>query len=228
MRFASPDRTAMRQPVYSGFRSPDDTIVPRAGLVPRRGRPVMPPVSALTAMTAPDAQFSAALLALPPRLRRYARMLARDTATADDLVQDTLERAWSHHHQWLPGSDLRAWLFSILHNRRIDLLRASQRLQSLDDDDAPVNLEQLAATAPPADDRLGAIDLQRAFERLSEEHREVLVLVAVEQLSYEETARTLGVPIGTVMSRLSRARQRLRVELSADDPPAAARLTRVK
>jgi RNA polymerase sigma-70 factor (ECF subfamily) len=79
----------------------------------------------------------------------------------------------------------------------------------------------------PADDRLGVIDLQRALERLSPEHREVLLLVAVEQFSYDETAMALGLPVGTVMSRLSRARQRLRAEL-ADAAPRAGHLTRVK
>ncbi len=179
-------------------------------------------------VSVPDAKFSTQLLALLPRLRRYARMLTSDSASADDLVQDTIERAWSRHQQWLPGSDLRAWLFSILHNRRIDLLRGSKRMQSLDDESAPLSLDELMSHPAPADDRLGSLDLQRAFERLSEEHREVLMLVAVEQFSYDETALALAVPIGTVMSRLSRARARLRLELAAGEAPAATRLARVK
>jgi RNA polymerase sigma-70 factor (ECF subfamily) len=174
----------------------------------------------------PDAHFAQALLGLLPRLRRYARLLCPDTHSADDLVQDTIERAWARHQQWQPGSDLRAWLFAILHNRRIDLLRGAPMLHSLDDEQSATR-DELAATPAPADDRLGVIDLQRALERLSPEHREVLLLVAVEQFSYDETALALGLPIGTVMSRLSRARQRLRAEL-ADAAPRAGHLTRVK
>ncbi len=212
------------QPVYSVHRTLADEAPGIAA--PRRSAMLYTPIAPVS-VTLPDAQFSSALLQLLPRLRRYARMLTQDTASADDLVQDTIERAWVHHQQWQPGSDLRAWLFSILHNRRIDLLRSSQRMQSLDDDSAPLTLDDISSQPAPADDRLGAIDLQRAFERLSDEHREVLVLIAVEQLSYDEAARAMDVPIGTVMSRLSRARQRLRVELGGD-VPATARLTRVK
>ena len=224
MMAVGPAHAQAYQPVYSGHR----TIANGASrITARHDRASLRPPSDHAAVTLPDAQFSSALLALLPRLRRYARMLTRDSASADDLVQDTVERAWSHHQQWQPGSDLRAWLFSILHNRRIDLLRGSQRLQSLDDDSAALSLDDIAGQPAPTDDRLGAIDLQRAFERLSDEHREVLMLVAVVQLSYVETARALGVPMGTVMSRLSRARQRLRLELG-DDAPATARLTRIK
>jgi len=223
-----PTHVAACLPVYCVFSDPSRPFVPTALSLRKAGRlPGRQTVEHLP-VTAPDARFSDALLALLPRLRRYARMLSGDPASADDLVQDTIERAWSHHHQWQPGTDLRAWLFSIMHNRRIDLLRGSQRMQSLDDDGATVSLEDLASEAAPADDRLGAIDLQRAFERLSEEHREVLMLVAVEQLSYDDAARSMAVPIGTVMSRLSRARQKLRQALAADESPAGARLTRVK
>ena len=174
----------------------------------------------------PSPEFSLALVGLLPRLRRYARVLARESGTADDLVQDTLERAWSRHAQWRPGSDLRAWMFSIMHNRWVDLTRAD-RLAPLDvlDDATPEPVSE----NPPAFD---GIDLQRGFERLSPEHREVLMLVAVEEMSYEEAAYALGVPIGTVMSRLSRARRRLRSELEdtghRDQGPGATRLTRIK
>ena len=224
MMAVGPAHTQVWLPVYSGHRTIADGA---PSITARHDRASHRPPTDHASVTPPDAQFSSALLELLPRLRRYARMLTHDSASADDLVQDTVERAWSHHQQWQPGSDLRAWLFSILHNRRIDLLRSSQRLQSLDDESAPLSLDEITSPPSPADDRLGAIDLQRAFERLSDEHREVLVLVAIEQLSYDETARTLGVPIGTVMSRLSRARQRLRFELG-DDAPATARLTRIK
>ncbi len=179
----------------------------------------------------PSPEFSLELIALLPRLRRYARVLTGEPAGADDLVQDTLERALERHHQWQPGSDLRAWLFSIMHNRRIDVVRRD-RYTSLDDDAHAAQAEPAAAGF----DTFESIDLQRAFERLGDEHREVLALVAIEQLSYEEAAGALGVPIGTVMSRLSRARQRLRAllagEASGRGPDRAAapqpHLTRIK
>jgi len=180
--------------------------------------------------TSPSPEFSLELVALLPRLRRYARTLARDGAIADDLVQDTLERAWARHRQWRPGTDLRAWLFAIMHNRRIDLARGDRFVVASHDNEAPAEPHQV----PPPAGLIDGIDLQRAFARLSAEHREVLMLVGVEQLSYQEAARSLGVPIGTVMSRLSRARARLREELdprdargSGDGDPAP-RLTRIK
>jgi RNA polymerase sigma-70 factor (ECF subfamily) len=140
-----------------------------------------------------------------PRLRRYARALSGDRYSADDLVQDTLERAWNKYHLWRPGSDLRAWLFAIMHNVFVNQMR-SRRLeleQPMEDPPAP----QVRATQA---DAIELADLERALNRLSAEHREVLLLVAVEQMKYEEVASTLDIPVGTVMSRLSRARERLR------------------
>lgn len=175
----------------------------------------------------PNPEFSLELVALLPRLRRYARVLTGDRYAADDLVQDTLERAWTRHRQWRPGSDLRAWLFAIMHNRRIDLAR-SERFG------AAAGEEPVPAAPLPGPTAVDGLDLQRAFARLSTEHRVVLMLVGVEQLSYGEAAEALGLPIGTVMSRLSRARARLRDELDAGatDPSLPTdrnpRLTRVK
>ena len=177
----------------------------------------------------PSPEFSLELIALLPRLRRYARLLTGDRHAADDLVQDTLERAWARHLQWRPGSDLRAWMFSIMHNRRVDLARG-ERFSPLEHAGEPI------ADDPPSGEAatpVEPLDLQRAFDRLGAEHRQVLTLVAVEQLSYEETAQALGVPIGTVMSRLSRARQKLRIELAGGGSPIAAgggrqHLTRIK
>ncbi len=143
-----------------------------------------------------------------PRLRRYARALAIDRYTADDLVQDTLERAWNKYHLWRQGSDLRAWLFAIMHNVFVNQLRS--RRQELEQ---PMEEPPSPAVRASQPDNLELADLQRALGRLSPEHREVLMLVAVEQMKYEEVARTLGVPAGTVMSRLSRARERLRQQL---------------
>ena len=158
-------------------------------------------------------------------------MLTGDRFAADDLVQDTLERAWTRHRQWRAGSDLRAWLFSIMHNRRVDVARGERFVAPLADADAHAVTEDASADSP-----IDPLDLQRAFASLSLEHREVLLLVAVEQLSYGEAATATGLPIGTVMSRLSRARARLRQALGepGDDARtpagdnAAPRLTRIK
>ena len=175
----------------------------------------------------PSPEFSLELIALLPRLRRYARTLAPDRFAADDLVQDTLERAWTRHRQWRPGTDLRAWLFAIMHNRRVDIARGDRLVVPAIDAEPPE-----LPTAPPGP--IDGLDLQRAYDRLSSEHREVLLLVGVEQLSYDEAAQALGVPIGTVMSRLSRARGRLRDELNASRPGqpdadgSTPRLTRIK
>ena len=177
----------------------------------------------------PDPEFSQALLALLPRLRRYARVLTRDGNGADDLAQDTLERAWSRHRQWRPGSDLRAWLFSIMHNRQVDLVRSSVLHPDGHRSPSPEDGESIRQAAEaPASPPIEAIDLKRGFERLSDEHRQVLLLIAVEQMSYAEAADALGVPVGTVMSRLSRARALLRQELAGGAPGATPRLTRIK
>lgn len=140
-----------------------------------------------------------------PRLRRYARALTRDRSSVDDLVQDTLERALNKLHLWRPGSDMRAWLFSIMHNVFINQLRSPKPEVNFDLDGLPdvtVKATQI--------DRIELVEVERALHRISAEQREVLLLVTVEQMSYEETARALAIPIGTVMSRLSRARKNLR------------------
>jgi len=145
-----------------------------------------------------------------PRLRRYARALTGDRARADDLVQDTLERALIKFHLWQPGSDLRAWLFTIMHNVYINQLRAQPAGMSAMTDDDTMQL----AVRPTQSDRLEIMDLQAALLRLAEEQRDVLLLVGLEQMTYEEAAGVLGIPIGTVMSRLSRGRERLRALLA--------------
>ena len=152
-----------------------------------------------------------------PRLRRYARALVGDRALADDLVQDTLERAWSRAAQWrgeTNGASLHGWLLSIMHNLRMDQLRrASPDVQALDD-------ETLAQPVRAAQaDALEVRDLDRALRLLPEDQRTVLLLVTLEELPYAEVARLLHVPLGTVMSRLSRARERLRAILSGAAPP---------
>jgi RNA polymerase sigma-70 factor (ECF subfamily) len=149
----------------------------------------------------------AEIVAHIPRLRRYARALAGDSHRADDLVQDTLERALAKFHLWRRGSDLRAWLFTVMHNVFINQLKARREV-TLDD-----ALEDGLQSAPRSDP-LELRDLDAALGRLPPEQREVLLLVGLEQLSYAEVSKALGIPIGTVMSRLSRGRERLRVVIS--------------
>jgi len=144
------------------------------------------------------------LVDLIPRLRRYARALVGDRASADDLVQDTLERAWAKLHLYRRGTDLRAWLFTVMHNVHVNKVRATRATDTLDDE-----MPELALR-PPQGDALVVRDLDRAIALLPAEQRSVLLLVTLEDMSYDEVARTLGIPIGTVMSRLSRAREKLR------------------
>jgi len=152
-----------------------------------------------------------------PSLRRYARALTGDAWTADDLVQDTLERACSKWRLWVVGSDLRAWLFTLMHNIFVNQLRRSSRQAAAG---AMVDVDDVENELPaPEAATAQSLDLQRCLLRLPEDQRAVLLLVSLEDLSYEEVAKITGVPVGTVMSRLSRARSRLR-ELM--DVPATA------
>lgn len=170
--------------------------------------------------------FESDLLVWLPHLRRYARALTRDPAWADDLVQDTLERALSKW-RWGRGGNLRAWLLTLLHHRFIDQLR-SRREVAFDDEEAPWQ-QQPAATGEV--DGLLLRDVERALYRLPLEQREVLLLIALEELSYQEAAKVLKVPVGTVMSRLSRARERMRIlltEPAADATPGRPPLKVVK
>ncbi|HVL37593.1 MAG TPA: RNA polymerase sigma factor [Burkholderiales bacterium] len=160
------------------------------------------------------------LVELIPRLRRYARALVGDRAAADDLVQDTLERAWTKLHLYRRGTDLRAWLFTVMHNVHVNRIRALRPSEALDED-----LLEQSQHAPQAD-ALVMRDLDRAIARLPEDQRAVLLLVVLEEMSYEEVAQTLDVPIGTVMSRLSRAREKLRLMMFG--PSATAKLKVVK
>ncbi|HXU42833.1 MAG TPA: sigma-70 family RNA polymerase sigma factor [Burkholderiales bacterium] len=144
------------------------------------------------------------LVELIPRLRRYARALVGDRATADDLVQDTLERAWAKLHLYRRGTDLRAWLFTVMHNVHVNRVRAARATDQLEED-----MPELAQRASQGDALL-VRDLDRAISRLPDEQRAVLLLVTLEEMSYDTVARTLEIPIGTVMSRLSRAREKLR------------------
>lgn len=137
-----------------------------------------------------------------PNLRRYARALVADRDAADDLVQDTLERAVRKFRLWRPG-DLRAWLFSLMHNVFVNQLKARRIAPDAE-------LDENVAAPPPSATGDDIADLQWALLRLAPEQREILLLVALEDMTYAEVSRALGIPIGTVMSRLARGRERLR------------------
>ncbi|SDJ46327.1 sigma-70 family RNA polymerase sigma factor [Variovorax sp. OV700] len=161
-----------------------------------------------------------------PSLRRYARALTGDAWAADDLVQDTLERACGKWRLWRVGSDLRAWLFTVMHN-----IFASQRRRTppahsvvpLDD-----VAHELHGAVDSGRDVGSGLDLQRCLMQLPEEQRAVLLLVTLEDLSYAEVAKVLGIPAGTVMSRLSRARARLHELMDGAAVPSRPGLRRLK
>jgi RNA polymerase sigma-70 factor, ECF subfamily len=156
------------------------------------------------------------------RLRRYARALTRDVVAADDLVQDCLTRALDKLHLWQEGTDLRAWLFTILHNQYVNHVRRAVR------EGSAVGLsetEPLLTRPPHQGKRLELRDLERAIATLPEEQRAVILLVGLEGMRYEEVAAVLDVPVGTVRSRLSRGREALR-RLMGMEPEAVGGRTR--
>lgn len=168
-----------------------------------------------------------------PSLRRYARALTGDGWAADDLVQDTLERACGKWRLWTVGSNLRAWLFTLMHNLHASQARQTSRRAAML---AQVDIDEVSAelVAPLPADEL-ALDLQRCLLQLPEEQRAVLLLVCLEDMGYAQVARITGTPIGTVMSRLSRARSRMQALLNAPagaervgSGAATPRLTRLK
>lgn len=137
-------------------------------------------------------------------------------------MQDTLERAMVKFHLWRPDSDLRAWMFAIMHNVYINQVRANASAVVTGLDDETV----LPAVRATQNDWLEVRDLQVALSRVPDEQREVLLLVGLEQMTYEETAGALGIPIGTVMSRLSRARERLRALLAGGGAHSALKVVK--
>jgi RNA polymerase sigma-70 factor, ECF subfamily len=168
-----------------------------------------------------------------PRLRRYAWALTRDLCAADDLVQDCLTRALDKFGLWQPGTDLRAWLITILHNQHVNHIRRAAR------EGVAVGLnesEPLLSRAPQQATRLELRDLERAIAKLPEEQRSVVLLVGLEGMRYEQVAAILEVPVGTIRSRLSRGRDALRrltgivpeeeVESPMADPDDACRAAR--
>jgi len=162
-----------------------------------------------------------AILAEIPRLRRYARALLRDREAADDLVQDSLERAFSRLDNWRSGDSPQRWLFTIMHNLFIDQKRRVVRREVL-------SLSQDVAdsmVSPPTQfESVVSREVFEALQAIAPERREALLLVAVEGLTYAEAATVLGIATGTVMSRIARAREELRASL---DDAARRRTIRV-
>jgi len=158
-----------------------------------------------------------------PRLRRYARALTRNRDRADDLVQDTLSRALEKEQLWQTGTNLRAWLFTIMHNQNVNNVRRDVR------EFTAVEIERVSTTLPATTDPSASrkmVELDRALARLPLGQRQVILLVGLEGMSYEDTAGILGVPVGTVRSRLSRGRDTLRELLDMEERPAVAALPR--
>jgi RNA polymerase sigma-70 factor, ECF subfamily len=161
-----------------------------------------------------------------PRLRRYARALLNNRELADDLVQDTLERALSRIATFRSGSDLRAWLFAIMHNVFVNQVRrASARAQHVCVDSNDIDEREFAVPSTSIQS-LEVRDLDYALQRLPDDQREVVLLIGLEEMSYAEVAAALEIPIGTVMSRLSRGRERLRTLMSGAQPDAKLKVVR--
>ena len=154
-----------------------------------------------------ESDFGRLVEAEIPRLRRYARALTRDATRADDLVQSCLTRAVAKQHLWQAGTDLRAWLFTILHNQHVNDIRRAAR----EENNVPIEeIAPVASVQAKAIDVLELRDLEVALGKLPAEQRQVILLVGLEGMAYEEVAAVLGVPVGTVRSRLSRGRDQLR------------------
>ena len=155
-----------------------------------------------------------------PRLRRCARALTHDREQADDLVQDSLARAVVKEERWQPGTNLRAWLFTIIHNQNVNTVRRGVR------ESAEVDIESVSSGLPATTDPTASrqmFELERALAQLPLEQRHVILLVGLEGMSYEESAGILGVAVGTIRSRLSRGRDSLRKLLGMEElfSPAA-------
>jgi RNA polymerase sigma-70 factor (ECF subfamily) len=164
--------------------------------------------------------FRQQLLTTIPRLRRYARSLVFDTSAADDLVQTALERALAHWHQFDQRRDILVWVISIAHNAHMDERRRHARVDSVEPQELEDGPDALHATLSDPGLRM---DLMAALAQLSVDQREPLLLVTLEQLSYAECAEVLRIPIGTVMSRVSRGRAALRALLDGHAPAPNAR-----
>ena len=151
-----------------------------------------------------------------PHLRRYARALLRDRDWSDDLVQDCLTRAMDRLHLWTPGSNMRTWLFTILHNLHVNAAR--RRSRRPDRVGLEPDHEALRSAPPEQESGLVARDIGQALEQLPEDQRHVVLLIGLEDLAYADAAEVLDIPLGTVMSRLNRGRRRLREIMEPEEP----------
>ena len=167
-------------------------------------------------MSAPQA-FKAELIELLPSLRAFARSLAHNAAQADDLVQDTLVKALANVDRFEPGTNLRAWLFTILRNHYYSQLRKSKR----EIEDAEGRHAARIAVRPEQDGSVDLEDFKVAFAQLAPDHREVLSLVGASGCSYEEAAQICGCAVGTIKSRVNRARRKLSDLLGLEDEGGA-------
>lgn len=157
-----------------------------------------------------------------PSLRAYARLLVGNRVQADDLVQECLERAWSRSHLFRAGGNMRVWMFTILHNLHVSAIRQARRRPAT----IPLTeYKEDLAVAPRGDLHVELADLDRALTELPAEQRAAVLLVGAEDLSYEQAAEVLAIPVGTLMSRLHRGRKQLRILMSGEAPP---RLKRIK
>ncbi len=158
-------------------------------------------------------RFETLLVEEIPALRRYARALCGDFSEADDLVQECLARAVSRRKLWIGQRGIRPWLFTILHNIFINGLRrgVDSRVVAAAEDHA-----QSLASEQDADLLCAMSDFEKAVQQLSADQREVLLLVGLEQMSYRQVSKITGAPVGTVMSRLSRAREQMRKSLDGE------------
>jgi RNA polymerase sigma-70 factor, ECF subfamily len=148
--------------------------------------------------------FRKRLIAELPHLRRFARALCGDAALADDLAQDCVERALLKSHLYDASKPLRAWLYAVLRNIHVSHWRSNRKFASAKDLDDLIGFE--GAVAPAQEDNLSTALITQALDKLPPQQREVLVLISLEEVSYKEASEIIGVPMGTIMSRLSRAR----------------------
>ena len=158
--------------------------------------------------------FGDELIKAIPNLRAFAHSLSGDSSLSNDLVQETLLKAWSHKQSFVPGSNLKAWLFTILRNTFFTHYRKSQR-EELDEDQAAMNASVPATQLM----HLEFDDMRSALMRLSPDHREALLLITAEGFSYEDAARVCGCAVGTMKSRVNRARSRLVDETTNHQKP---------
>ncbi len=191
------------------FRSRDED---QAATVGACGRPTTPSPEP-EAPSASMVEWRDAVIALLPPLRAFAWSLSRNSADADDLVQDTLIKAWTHKDKFEPGTNLRAWLFTILRNTYYTAV-AKRRREVADEDGK--HAARLSA-APTQDWSVAMKSMQAALQQLPAEHREALVLVGAAGLTYEEAAEICGCALGTIKSRVNRARARLLRIMDAED-----------